>query len=219
MPIELRVHAEDDARRIVRKLGLDVDRAAAKTKARSPIASHTVAVAVMLSQVGTLWKGTSLPAWSMFVVFAALFVWLLAAGTSREVVVGRDGIRIRWLGRTRFVPHRSIARVEKNERGVVIHTVDGQTIDLPLRPPMRKPTDEARDEVLALFDRIDRARQRGDDEGAAVDAKLLERDVRGTKEWVASLRSPERMERSDATHSFVPRTSRSKRPPTTTSLR
>jgi hypothetical protein len=123
----------------------------------------------------------------------AMIVWMFAASTSRDVTIGRDGIRVRWLARSRFVPHRSIARVEKKDHGVVVHTVDGEAIDLPLRPAMKKPKDEWRDEAFALFDRIERARARDRDESAP-DAKLLDPEARATKEWVASLRSPERVE-------------------------
>ena len=198
MPIELRVHGEEEARRIVVRLGLDVDRRTATKKVRSPIASHVMPLAILLSQVGTIGRQIfaphgPLPFWMMPITVVVMLGWLVAATTSRDVVVGRDGIRIRWLGRSRFLPHRSIARVEKTDRGVVVHTVDGEAIDLPLRPATKKVNDEWRDEALALFDRIERARER-DDEGVAPEAKLLEPEARATKEWVASLRDPGRME-------------------------
>jgi hypothetical protein len=77
---------------------------------------------------------------------------------------------------------------------VVLHTVDGEAIDLPLRPATKKVRDEWSDEVLALYDRIERARQRDEGDGGAPDAKLLDPEARATKEWVASLRDPQHVE-------------------------
>jgi hypothetical protein len=199
MEIELRVHGEEDARRIVQRLGLDVDRRAVSKKVRSPIAAHTLPLVIMLSQVATLGRrfiapNGPLPLWTMPVVVVIMLLWLIAASTSRDVLVGRDGIRIRWLGRTRFVPHRSIAKVETTDRGVVVHTVDGEAIDLALRPRTKKVNDAWRDEAFALRDRIERARRRDEGDGGAPDAKLLDPEARATKEWVASLRDPQRVE-------------------------
>ena len=200
MPIELRVHHEEEARRVVQRLGLDVDRRVATKKVRSPIASHALPLIVLLSQTGTLGKWVFLPNgpvpfWMMPTTVVVMLAWLVAASWSRDVIVGRDGVRIRWLGRSRFVPRRSIARVEKNDRGVVLHTVGGEAIDLSLRPATKKVKDEWSDEALSLYDRIERARARDEeDDGAAPDAKLLDPEARATNEWVASLRRPKRIE-------------------------
>src|SRR5439155_23096197 len=94
---------------------------------------------------------------------------------------------------TRFVPHRLIATVERRDRGVVLRMLNGEKIELPLRPARSKIDASAADEALGLFDRIERARAR-DDLLATTDAHLLDPEARATKEWVASLRSPERME-------------------------
>jgi hypothetical protein len=193
MPFELFVHREEDARKIVRTLGLDVDKSNATAKVRSPIASHTLPLAIVLSQGFAFAKKLPWTAWTVPLTTLALIAWLVAATTSREVVVGRDGVRIRWFWRSRFVPHRSIARVEKTDHSVVLYTADGEAIDLPLRPKTKKPNEEWSDEALGLYDRIERARKR-DGDSAVDDAKLLERDARATKEWVAALRDPNRVE-------------------------
>ena len=71
--------------------------------------------------------------------------------------------------------------------------LNGEKNELPLRPARGKIDESAADEALGLFDRIERARAR-DDLLATTDAHLLDPEARATKEWVASLRSPERME-------------------------
>jgi len=198
LPFELFVHREEDARAIVRTLGLDVDRTTARVDVRSPYAGGAVPALILLSQTMTLWRNLvaphgPLPSWTMPLWIALLTAWVFAAAKSRTVIVGRDGIRIRWLGRERFIPHRDVARVDHTENAVNLRLVSGEKIDLTLRPKdLRKKhkkqnDDEVRDETLGLADRIERAATR-DDEASLLPLHALDPQTRSVAEWVASVR-------------------------------
>lgn len=197
LPVEITVHDEETARRVVRALGCDVDQRAAAAYVRGPIAHHTLAVAILLSQTGTLWSKLGapngpLPHWMIPAWVVAMIAWIVAAQTSRKVTIGRDGVRVSWLGKNRFISHRSITEVERTDRGVKLHLVGGEAIDLPLRPRTKRVAAAWANEIAGLRDRIERARSRGE-EGPAFDPKLLEPDDRSMTEWVRAVRSGERV--------------------------
>ncbi len=107
--------------------------------------------------------------------------------------VGADGITIPSLAGSRFVPYGAIARVEEDERGVVLITIEGERLELPVT--FLKLGKQAALSARAGFakramilDRIRQARARAGSSGVP-EAKLARLDRAGrTKEaWRAAL--------------------------------
>lgn len=96
----------------------------------------------------------------------------------REVTVGDDGVAIRGIVRTRFVPYATLSRVTKDDEGVRLHEKNGGDELLPPAPGGD-----------ALFERIHEAmaRRSGNEmpEGAL---ELLDRNGRSVEAWRAELR-------------------------------
>jgi len=195
-PIEILLDEVEEARRIVRTLGLDADRRAATIDARSPYAAQLLPVATLLSQTGTLWRmigapNGPLPFFLLPIWIVAATGWIIAASRSRKVRIGRDGVHLSWIGRRRFLPHASIERVQAIDNVVKLHLVGGEIIDLPIGRATKRAPDDVNNLAPAVVDRIERARMR-DESAPNVFPKVLDAEGRTAAEWIAALRG-ERM--------------------------
>jgi hypothetical protein len=57
----------------------------------------------------------------------------------REVVIGTDGIVIPGFLRRRFIPHSTVAGIERDGFGIVLRLRDGGSVRLPVRAARRAP--------------------------------------------------------------------------------
>jgi hypothetical protein len=126
----------------------------------------------------------------------ALVVAFLGACVPMQVVVGADGVLLRWLGGNRFVAWASIESIEDYDGGVILALEGGRWITLAL-PAEHERHQPERDAMLERMRVAWRAHgRRPIDEPAA---SMVRRAGGHTREWVRALRGvfgPERGYRS-----------------------
>ncbi len=123
-PLELRVDTEAEANRLLRALDLDP----ASTVVRFSTLSrgyHFKWTKVMVVSGLGISVVAALVLWWAEMTMGALAVVLIALALARLISsdtltsVGADGLKLRWLGRERFVAHRSIRKVSATTSGGV----------------------------------------------------------------------------------------------------
>lgn len=197
LPLSLRVADDQQAYQVLHALGLAPEQTVGHFRTMSRIFSawwKTPAVvsgaglagALLTAVMGRLFGGPALVGLPLFV---ALAVAALALAPTR-VDVGADGVLVTWLGRKRFIPHRSIVGVlvatdgfGNNRRRVVELLLEsGEKYVLPTGSAMFDFG-----QATALAERI-RAAQAVEEqaEPVAPDA-LLRRAERSHHDWVAAL--------------------------------
>ena len=78
--------------------------------------------------------------WAALIAMVSMVAAFAAQGVPSRVVVGTDGISVRWLGRSRFFAREAIATVTAYEQGfaksryngIAIALKDGTTVKVPL---------------------------------------------------------------------------------------
>ncbi len=197
--MELSVEGEATGRRLLRALGLDTTQTVARFRLLSQFYAGgkmrwvTAAVAAGLVLLARLALGIFSVKAGFFLVplFVLAGLFLMLAPT--KVEVGVDGILVRWLGRTRFVPIGDILYVDTTIRGmgrnrvltVLVSLRSGEILDLPVT---QRGWDDGRASIVA--ERIREAMAASHAEpGAVEDAARLSRGSRPFAEWVADLRA------------------------------
>lgn len=99
----------------------------------------------------------------------------------RRVLIGEDGVLLRWAGQKRFVPFAGVLAAREAPLGIELDLADGETLEIRLghRPDAQS---RQRQEMLARIDdgmRAQRAIQPADDEA------LLARGRRPLDAWIA----------------------------------
>lgn len=201
--IDVRVDSVEDGRALLAGLELDAAHAVGISKASSPFVAYA-AVAYALSCFGgglsgALARGAPTLAAAVGVTLAIAFVAsLVSMMTPMTVVVGTDGIALRWLAWKRFIPMAQIrsAVVPPESGTVVLELTSGETQRITFRGGRGRRSPAAQNawvEAAALKERIDEAMGVGADLGGD-DAKALSRGERSVAQWVTDLRQAMRGE-------------------------
>lgn len=135
-------------------------------------------VALSLAQVAM----TSFAVW-----LAAMAGFGAAALTPTRLVIGGDGLRFSWLGRSRFIAYADILVVNMawawesgawQQRGVQITLVDGEVVSLPVRGG-----------GAPIYERISEAVEAWWRRDGALETALVQRGPRDARGWLRALRS------------------------------
>ena len=128
--------------------------------------------------------GQSAPA-ALALAVVALFALVLGAVVPTRVTVGADGVLVRWLGTTRFVPWSTVVAIEEFDGGIVLALEGGNWLTL------RTPADHERHqpERSAMIERMRVAwRAHGRTMAGDPAARLVQRAGANTREWVKAMR-------------------------------
>jgi hypothetical protein len=219
-PIDLKVRNVDEGRALLRAIGMDA------TQASSAFTAAATSMSQYRQRLYTSWAGIAC-VFGAPVAMAALGVHgaplgltivlaglayaavALYAVKSASVVVGADGVLIRWLWQKHFVPIQDIVRAEVVPYehitlamwGLVVrvHRRSGEPLDIPIQRARGATrglgADIARlnrNRAEAIAERINEAvlgKGRGTSSALAVtDLDALARGGRAVDEWVAALR-------------------------------
>lgn len=188
--LALSVRDLEEARLLVRALGVDPARASAHylTLARplgEPRAFARAATLVALVLAFGVVAG-QIAAAALALAVVTLLVVFVGATVPTHVTVGADGVLLRWLGTLRFIPWATVLSIEAFDGVVVLAIEGGSWLTL------RTPADHERyqPERAAMIERMRVAWRahvlgRPDEETA----RLLRRAGGRTQEWVRAMRA------------------------------
>lgn len=205
LPVEVRVADREEARALLRALGLDASQTVAKFRLPSRAFADPTRrrrwgaafAAIMVSlAVGVSFAARMMPAFAPVFPFVLALVALGATvlvAIPTKLQVGADGLHIQWLRTSRFIAYGEITNIDPYEDpgqgkntliGLMLTLKSGETVRIPI---MNKRS-TIRDEVFMLHERISEAIdtwRRG--EGVA-HAALVRRGGRDASKWVQALR-------------------------------
>jgi hypothetical protein len=171
LPLVLAVPDVESGRAVLSALGLDASQAVAEARAMSPILASQAGLAALAVGVPLAFFAamqaffhSAMPRFAGVVALGVSFVvatlLVAAAAASRRVVVGVDGVLVRWMFSTRFIPFARVREVRRfgdpkrpNDQFGVELEVDGSR---PVRLVVGRKL-EAGDAAL-LAERIEQAR-------------------------------------------------------------
>ena len=190
---EAEVATEEQGIALLRALGLDASQKRAEFRTVSPLLESqaraalflgvTAALAAVVMRLITPEAGHMFP----FVVLPLLAV----AAIPRKLVVGRDGLLVRWMGTRRFIPMSEIVTATaQGETSIRLELAGGKEETLFLHSPKRRGGifTQYRDAVLA---RIREAHASHEAKPAADLTALVAQGGRTKDEWKKSLVSIE----------------------------
>jgi hypothetical protein len=201
-PIELQVGSTEEARSILRVLGLDVSQTVAEFRTLSRAVAKRRYIAAIVGVLIGMYGGfvsafarghggaTGAVLGLGFFVAIASMITLFVMPT--KLSVGADGIVLRWFFRDRFISYGDVAHVERYEKGVGRSRHVGLSVALRSGEEVLIPTGHAKwgDEELSIIgERIRQAMETFRSGDAAADAAMLRRGARRPAEWVAALRA------------------------------
>lgn len=185
--IELAPRNAVEARALLDALELDAASAVASFRVCGP--THASRLLFWIGVLGVLVGGSSLYAFHL--LLAGLLVVLHAIPA--RLVVGADGLHLRWLGWRRFVAYGEVASITSRSgvggpaAGFTVRRTDGRSLSIMV--PSRLVT-ELRERSFGLIDqRIKEARAEHQRRMDAPGAALPERGARTAREWVRLLRA------------------------------
>jgi len=198
LPVELQMGNREEARALLRALGLDVSQRVADfrllSRARAdPLGAFGLSMGFMVlgvvlaTAVSSIARGLG-PA---FLVVPALLLAAMMVVPTR-LRVGADGLEIRWMGTHRFERYDDIARVVRYEKGFGRSRVIGLEVSLRSGQTLRLPVQDRSwdsDQIGLVEERIREAREGLRAGDTVSDAARLERGTRGMKDWVAELQA------------------------------
>lgn len=200
LAVTVEVSGNDEGRAILRALGLGASQSVAKFKALSPliakrpylgmVASLLINLPLQLFGRMILHSEGPVLVWVLLLLGSLLLSMLLMMQT--RVLVGADGIELRWLWQKRFLAFREIARVVTYENGWALSKSSGVKVVLESGESVRLAIINQRklhDNALMLRERIDEARSAYRAGGTETAAALLGRERRGVAQWITSLRA------------------------------
>ena len=202
--IDLRVSDEEEARALLRALGFDASQSMVELELASRVRAEPISVVVSwmvwcfgivgaLAVPAALISSTRGP-WTVPLVglgTLVLAVWAVLVSRTTFVLVGTDGLLIRWFWSTRFVPHREIREVQaygsSYGQGVQLELSSRRALRLPIR---RRYTDAlTSQEVDRVGHRILQTLELFRERESAGEAQLPERGGRALAAWIRSLRA------------------------------
>jgi hypothetical protein len=203
LPVDLQMGSTEQARALLRALGLDVSQTVSTFRAQSrAVAKRRYMVGMMggffglyAAFVSGFLRGSHHPGGGA--ALGILFVLGLVALVTVVVMptwvdVGADGIALRWFGRKRFYGYGEILDVAAFSRGsgrsrqigVDVTLRSGEVIPVPIGTP-----NWSEDDVAMLEERIREGRESWKAGEASADAALLRRGERPLGEWIGTLRA------------------------------
>lgn len=199
---QLRARDAAEAEAVVRALGLDAARSVMVYKLMNgsplgkldplPLAGllYGAGVPLTVALVALLRSP-----WGVLPVALAHVAFVAAMVLPTTVVVGADGVLVRWAGLTRFCAFADVARVEALGTGVRLHRKDGACFDVVVGRPQLARTNlgPGRNPALdrdAIIARIEQAmRVRAATPAGALDPAALARNGRALPEWIGAVRA------------------------------
>lgn len=122
----------------------------------------------------------------------ALLAPLFMELTRTRIIVGSDGVLVRWFGKSRFCRFEDVERIDTWRTGIKLLLRGGGTFDVAFcseTQATRDPYGEIRSKIQSLRERIEqaiRARQASPSANVTNDPYL--RGTRSPREWLAALR-------------------------------
>lgn len=202
-PIELQVGSTDEARAILRALGLDVTQTVARFRTLSRAVSKRRYVAATLGSFFTVYavfiigltrsrNDPTLAAATGVAFFVGLLAMMTLMLMPTKLSVGADGVVLRWLFRDRFIAYGDIEGAEQYEKGWGRSRHIGIKLTLRSGEEVLIPTGQAKwnnEEMAIIHERMREAMEAFRLGDAAADAALLRRGARDVPEWIAALRA------------------------------
>jgi hypothetical protein len=129
--------------------------------------------------------GQTAPA-ALALAVVALVVLFVSVAAPTHVTVGADGVHLRWVGTSRFVPWSAVVGIEVYDGGVVLVLDGGEwlTLRVPADHERHHPERDVMVERMRVAWRA-QAGARGDETAA----RLVRRAGGRTREWVRALRA------------------------------
>jgi hypothetical protein len=124
-----------------------------------------------------------LPGFTTLVVMALYALVALPMLLPQKVIVGEDGVLVRWAGRTRFISFGMIYEARLTPLGVVIDLDDERSIEVRLTHRADAQTARCTSLVERIQEGIEAHRRRGH----AEDEALLARGSRSYEEWIRDM--------------------------------
>lgn len=187
-PIEIDIDGEEHGRELLATLGLDADRQAVTFTLMGPyppVADRYVQLAIVFGALFAVGAALLAPA-----ALALFYLTLPVAVRLRrtEVHVGTDGVLVRRLLGSTFIPADRLQGVADREREVVLLTSDGPIV-IAERDGGKESlaTMQDREGVAALAARVRAVVQARDTAIASDAARVLERGRSPLRAWLASL--------------------------------
>lgn len=190
----LRVRDAAEAQRVLEALGLDAAHSTFAHREAGPSAYNARIYSGLAALFGASAAGflpllvalhgsalaALLPGLAMVAFFGTLW------GTRSEVVVGADGVSVRWLGYQRFCAWSEVLRVEPRADGFALHRREGEPFVVRVNVPQRAAF-AAADRAL-LLERLEEALRVHRECAEALDPATLARGERSLSDWLSSLR-------------------------------
>jgi hypothetical protein len=203
--VELRMRRIEDARAVLQEVGVDASKRAASFRILAPSRTNhrarlgamivsiplSVALAIVLQRAtGHVTPGP---------VFMAPYLLSVLLGViPGRIRVGVDGVLLRWLGTSRFVPLADIEHAEvvvneglRKSVWVRLHLRANEAIDVMVAMPSRyaEGRTNARAQAETIVERIEEARAVARGTAGRDAANVLAREGRSAEGWLQSLRA------------------------------
>lgn len=188
---EAKVEDEDQARSILRALGLDASQKRVQFRVASPVATSQFRVfgsCLALAMVSSILGNALHVAWNPLLFFGPMLLGGLLASVPGKITVGLDGILQQWFFWKRFTPLHAIRNVmTEGEREIRIAMIEGkdQVIAVSTQKRWGGVYTERRNMIVARM-REAMAASRAPGRGVDVTA-LVARGTRSLEEWKKGL--------------------------------
>lgn len=192
---EAEVESEEEARAFLHALGRDVDQQRISFGVWSPLRATRMrelgmfALAPILFALGLMLTGARGPL-SIFLSLLVPIVALAVAWLDARVDVGTDGLLMRWLGRSTFLPYDEILSVmPRNQREILLVCAKRRPITIALPMDATGLDELQRDALLARIEEAREAFRYGSkDDDLAARVARRSRDVATWRAELASFR-------------------------------
>ena len=187
--------SDQRAATLLRVLGLDAASRRAEFRGASPIGASTalnVAFVFALFVIGALaydvLLALGIPSSPLFTMLAMVPIFLAAMAPSK-IVVGVDGVLVRWFWRERFIPLADIASLSVGDfREILLRLTSGKTVTIHTTNTRRHLSEHHRQHRDAVYARIVEAvNAHRQNRGAAEVALLVARGARSVTAWKRAL--------------------------------
>jgi hypothetical protein len=200
-PIELQTGSVDEARAMLRAMGLDASQTVAEFRTLSRALAkrrYLVGLGLLIgaffsgfgSALGTIASHSAMGA-SAFLVpilpFVVIMVW------PSRLRIGADGFELRWLWTRRFVRYDEVLGFSRFEKGLGNSRTVGIAITLrsgeEVLVPIQRSNWNNNAECVLIEERLREAKEGFRAGDVAADAAMLQRGQRDVRDWVAALRA------------------------------
>lgn len=205
LPVDVRVDDRDQARALLRALGLDASQQVATFRLPSRAIADPdkrmrwgfkYAALVMGAAVGIAFLARLAPHAAPFLplsLAALAFGAMALAVIPSKLQVGADGLHLKWLRSARFIGYGDVERIDPyeepgNEKNALIGLMLTLKSKETIRIPIMSKRSTVRDEVYMLHERISEAIDTWSRGEGVAHAALVRRSGREPSQWVQALR-------------------------------